>query len=432
MKNYVRIVAIVCMIFLIGMIGFVAVSGVNFDTYSENNVDVIRLNDISETAKKNWDNIQSMDKEDFGEDFVILDNGNNMLYSSSSVTENTNLTVETAIKCRYPYSYVIMDNCVVGCVIMLDSGEDTYTSIQNRMFLAVAIFGLSILSGALLLGIYINKNIIVPFRKMKHFAVRVAEGKLDEPLMTEKNNMFGVFSESFDIMREELARTKKREHELQRKEKELVASLSHDLKTPITGIKLSAELLKAKLEMNETDNLDRIADNIYKKADQMNLLVSDLFTYTLDDLSEFTVNCQDEESGVLNDIIKKNDDKGRIAQKDIPGVLIHTDVKRLDQVIGNVITNSFKYADTEIDVNYRTIEGYLEMQIRDYGPGVPSEELPLITNKFYRAKEVVNTKKEGSGLGLYISKTLMEKMNGEMMCENEIDGFSVILLIPLS
>lgn len=432
MKNYIRVIIIVCIIFAIGMLGFVVVSRVNFSNYSENDVDVIQLNDIKETAKENWDNLQSMDEKDFEEAFVVLDNGSNILYSSDSVTEDTNMTVETAIKCRYPYSYIIIDNRVVGCVIMLDSSEDTYISIQNRMFLAVVIFGLSILLGALLLGIYINKNIVIPFRKMKHFAVRVAEGKLDEPLMTEKNNMFGVFSESFDIMREELARTKKREQELQRKEKELVASLSHDLKTPITGIKLSAELLKAKLEMNETDNLDRIAENIYKKADQMNLLVSDLFTYTLEDLSEFTVNCQDEESSVLNDIIRKNDDKGHIVQRDIPAVLINTDVKRLDQVIGNIIANSFKYANTAIDVNYRIIEGYLEMQIRDYGPGVPSEELPLITNKFYRAKEVVNTKKEGSGLGLYISKTLMEKMNGEMMCKNEADGFSVILLIPLS
>ena len=177
--------------------------------------------------------------------------------------------------------------------------------------------------------------------------------------------MFGVFSESFDIMREELAESRKREQTLQRKEKELVASLSHDLKTPITGIKLSAELLKAKLTMQGIENLDQIADNIYKKADQMDLLVSDLFSYTLEDLSEFTVNCQDEESSVLSDIIKKNDDKGCIVQSNVPSVLIHIDVKRLGQVIGNIIANSFKYADTKIDVDYRVIKGYLEMQIRD-------------------------------------------------------------------
>ena len=432
MKNYVRVIIIACIIFLIGMIGYAAIMEKQFGDFTGNDVDVIQLNDIRETVKENWDALQNLDSKDFGVDFVVLDNVNNILYSSDSLKEEEKLTVEEAIKHRYPYSYVVRDNCIVGCVIMVDSGEDIYTSMKNRMFLAFWLWGFFILLGALLLGLYIQKNIIVPFKQMEDFAGKVAEGKLDEPLLMEENNMFGVFSESFDIMREELAQARKREQALQRKEKELVASLSHDLKTPITGIKLSAELLKAKLARLGIENLDQIADNIYKKAEQMDFLVSDLFSYTLDDLSEFTVNCQDEESGVLSDIIKKNDDKGCIVESSIPSVLIHIDVKRLSQVIGNIIVNSFKYADTQIDVNYTIVKGYLEMQIKDYGPGVPEGELQLITNKFYRGKGAENTEKEGSGLGLYISKTLMEKMNGEMICKNQGDGFVVILLIPLS
>ena len=432
MKNYVRVIIMACIIFVIGIIGYATIMGNHFRDFTENDVDVIQLNDIKETAKKNWEELQNLDGEDFGVDFVVLDNVNNILYSSGSIQAKTKLSVEEAIKNRYPYSYVVRDNQVVGCVIMVDSGEELYMSMRNRMFLGCGVCGLAILLGALLLGLYIQKNIIVPFKKMEDFAGKVAEGKLDEPLLMEENNMFGVFSESFDIMREELSQSRKREQTLQRKEKELVASLSHDLKTPITGIKLSAELLKAKLTMQGIENLDQIADNIYKKADQMDLLVSDLFSYTLHDLREFTVNCQDEESGVLREIIKKNDDKGYIVQSSIPSVLIHIDVKRFNQVIGNIIANSFKYADTKIDVNYRIMKGYLEMQIRDYGPGVPEGELQLITNKFYRGKGVEDTKKEGSGLGLYISKTLMEKMNGEMICKSEGEGFIVILLIPLS
>lgn len=432
MKNYIRVIIMVGIIFVIGIMGYVTIMEKQFRDFTEKDVDVIQLNDMKETAKENWDSLQNLDTEDFEVDFVVLDNVNNILYSSSSIKDEANLTMEEAIKNRYPYSYVIIDNQVVGCVIMIDSGEEMYMSMRNRVFLGFGMCGLTILLGALLLGLYIQKNIIVPFKQMEDFAGKVAEGKLDEPLLMEENNMFGVFSESFDIMREELAESRKREQTLQRKEKELVASLSHDLKTPITGIKLSAELLKAKLTMQGIENLDQIADNIYKKADQMDLLVSDLFSYTLDDLSEFTVNCQDEESRVLGDIINKNDDKSFIIQSSIPSVIIHIDVKRLNQVIGNIIVNSYKYADTQIDVNYRIIEGYLEMQIRDYGPGVPEGELQLITNKFYRGKEVEDTKREGSGLGLYISKTLMEKMNGELVCKSEGDGFTVILLIPLS
>ena len=78
------------------------------------------------------------------------------------------------------------------------------------------------------------------------------------------------------------------------------------------------------------------------------------------------------------------------------------------------------------------VSGYIEMRIRDYGPGVPEGELQLITNKFYRGKGVENTEKDGSGLGLYIAKTLVEKMDGEMICKSEGKGLTITLLIPLS
>ena len=266
---------------------------------------------------------------------------------------------------------------------------------------------------------------------MDKFAGKVAEGNLDEPLMMEKNNMFGVFSESFDIMREELSASRAREIALQKKEKELVASLSHDLKTPITGIKLTTELLKAKNEMGAHDaDMEEKLDNIYKKADQIDVLVTDLFTSTLDDLGEVKVVLNDEPSSVLVDIVRKYDDKNLAVMDEVPGVIISTDVKRMSQVIGNIIHNSYKYADTKIDVGFKVAENNLEMRIRDYGPGVPDSEIELITNKFYRGKDQKN--EEGSGLGLYIAKTLMEKMGGDLIPESDGDGLSITLIIPLS
>lgn len=125
---------------------------------------------------------------------------------------------------------------------------------------------------------------------------------------------------------------------------------------------------------------------------------------------------------------------GRVSEGDVPKVIINIDTKRMNQVIGNILVNSYKYADTKIDVNYRLVDDYLEMKIRDYGPGVSRDELDLITNKFYRGKVTEDNKKEGSGLGLYISKNLMEKMNGDLICDSEGEGkgLEVTLLIPLS
>jgi signal transduction histidine kinase len=250
-------------------------------------------------------------------------------------------------------------------------------------------------------------------------------------------------------MREELAESKKRELELQKKERELVASLSHDLKTPVTGIKVASELLQMRLSkkeemrdsgeegnvvigIDELKTMSQDAKGIYQKAEQIDALVSDLFASSLDDLGEFKVSCSDEESSVLNSIVKSYDGRELAVIGELPEVLINIDRKCMSQVIGNIISNSYKYADTKIDIGYRLSEGFLEMQIRDYGPGVPTDELDLITNKFYRGKKWQDTEKGGNGLGLYISKTLMNKMNGDLLTESDGEGLAITLIIPLS
>ena len=143
MKNYVRVIIIMCIAFVVGIIGFSIATGAPLDDYSERNVDILQLNDIRETVKKNWDNLLILNEQDFGAEFVVLDNENNILYSSTSATEDTVLTVEEAVKRRYPYSYVVKDDRVAGCVIMLDSGEDTYEGMKNRMLLGFGICTLS-------------------------------------------------------------------------------------------------------------------------------------------------------------------------------------------------------------------------------------------------------------------------------------------------
>ena len=442
MKQFARIIIVFCVVYVLGILVFALMT----DSSDSLKTDTLKLNDIVQKVSENRDSLQNLDNLDFGVGFVVLDKDNRVIYTRLSKGESSEklkddaagMTVEKAIKDRYPYRYLEdSEGRVSGVVVMLDSAEKSYSVLRRRIIVFLGLGGLIILAAAIGLSLYIRKNIIKPFKKMEDFAGKVAEGKLDEPLLMDENNMFGVFTESFDIMREELAASKERELELQRKEKELVASLSHDLKTPITGIKLTTELLKAKLDAEEhrksnSDISDKL-DNIYKKADQIDVLVSDLFTSTLDDLGEFKVTCRDEESKVLSEIIEKNDDRKFISEEAVPRVLINIDSKRMNQVIGNIIVNSYKYAGTAINVSYQLVDRYLEMTIRDHGPGVPEAELELITNKFYRGKGVEKSEKEGSGLGLYISRNLMQKMNGELICRNnEAGGLVITLMIPLS
>ncbi len=455
MKNYVKATILLCIIFVIAMTLYAVILWKGNGSSTLKNEEILLLNHITETAEDNWNDLDKLtDMTDIDETkaFIILGSESQVLYKSEGYEKLTAeaqvASVESAIKMGYPYRYIVVDNNVVGSAILLENGSEQYRSNRLRFFIGFGICGITFLIGVWLFGIYVKRRVITPFDRMSEFAGRVAEGNLDDPLLMEKDNMFGAFTESFDIMREELSESRKREVELQRKEKELIASLSHDLKTPITGIKLTTELLKAKLlksveqeKSSSTKNNDAVSfendineklDNIYMKADQIDMLVSDLFSSTLEDLGEFKVNCQDEESSILNDIIKKNDSKGLVSSSDIPKLLICLDSKRMSQVIGNVISNSYKYAGTKIDVDYSVVDDYLEMIIRDYGSGVSTDELELITNKFYRGKNAKSDNKDGSGLGLYIAKSLMLKMNGELECTSDDKGFSVTLMIPIS
>ena len=101
-------------------------------------------------------------------------------------------------------------------------------------------------------------------------------------------------------------------------------------------------------------------------------------------------------------------------------------------MLGNIISNSEKYAGIPIDVSYDLKDRYLQMRISDTGPGVPSDETELVMNKFYRGRQWKNSDKAGNGLGLYIARTLMELMSGKLVIEKPEKGFCVLLLIPLA
>ena len=404
-----------------GLFAVVKITGI--DDFSQNNHDVLLLNEIAHKMV-----LDDMPPENTASEreYVILDVNGNVIYDNRSDRSEV-ITVETAMKRCYPYTYITENNQITGSVVLTDSDKH-FDRLRTNIIVVYCVCSFLLIGTAAAFGAYIRKAILRPFAKMKEFASYVAAGDLDRPLEMDKGNLFGAFSESFDIMREELKASRAREQEL-------IASLSHDLKTPVTGIKLTSELMAAVFAQNKgqeitvTEDMIVKMNNIYKRADEIALLVGDLFASTLEDLGAFKIKCSDENSAVIAELVSEYDDRRLVRISEIPQVIVHMDKLRLSQVIGNILFNSYKYADTPIDISFRLDESFLEVSIRDSGPGVPEDEIGLITNKFYRGKE--HGDKEGSGLGLYIARILMDKMGGELSVRSE-NGLCVTLLIPLS
>ena len=391
-------------------------------------VDSIQLNGIVQTVKENWGNLDVLAESDFDMDFMVLGSGNEQLYSTSDETFSEIKVPLDAVREGMVTMSVNEGEVFMGTVIFPNPAREANIRIIHRLIVVTILTILVMIISYVSFIYYINKNIVKPFNRMKDFAGLIAQGRLDEPLLIEQNNIFGIFTESFDIMREELKASRQRETELKMREKELVASLSHDLKTPVTGIRAICGVLLVKVQDEYTKAK---IENIEQKTEEISTLLNDLLASALDDLGEMNVKLTEETSDVLGTLVKEHDIHNKVNSEQIPDCIIKIDRSRMSQVIGNIINNSYKYADTKIDVAYCFKDSYLEMTLRDYGESVDPEEIGFLTNKFYRGKK--NTAgKEGSGLGLYISSELMKKMGGQLICISEKEGFSVMLQIPLA
>ena len=282
-----------------------------------------------------------------------------------------------------------------------------------------------------LLG-YIYYAIIKPFERMEEYAEEVAKGNLDLKLNYERNNLFGEFTWAFDRMRREIIKARTCEKEAIENNKTVIATLSHDIKTPIASIRAYTEGLQANLASNPLKR-QKYIDIIIKKCDEVTALTNDIFLHSLADLGKLKMNLVEVSIKpiiieYLNGLLCDKDNV--FINDDIPDANLLIDTKRFEQVLENIINNSLKYAKgskVEIKVE-KSLKDYI-LIIRDYGKGISDEDMPFIFEKFYRGKNV--GKEQGAGLGLYIVKYIMEQFNGNVYINSFKDGLEVRLIIPL-
>ena len=181
-----------------------------------------------------------------------------------------------------------------------------------------------------------------------------------------------------------------------------------------------------------TDN-EKQKDNyvqIIRKADQINTLITNLFTAALEELKQLSVAPKDMESREIKTLLINADYLRRTEVPDIPECIIYIDKLRLQQVFDNIFANSYKYAGTNIKTEIYLDNKRLAISIEDYGGGIDRDEVLIIKEKYRRGSNVKDV--EGAGLGLYISDYFMREMKGELIVENGKNGLKATVMILLS
>ncbi|MGA2207422.1 MAG: ATP-binding protein [Terracidiphilus sp.] len=226
----------------------------------------------------------------------------------------------------------------------------------------------------------------------------------------------------------------------QKSRREFVANVSHELRTPLTSIQGYVETLIEDPNPSPETTLEFLGI-ILKNASRMNRITEDLLALASVESPDYKLSMQPARASVLlQDAIDSlgglvADSGIKLQSAGAPDALVMADPDAMHQVFGNLIENSLKYAQSgkRIRAGARLLASEVQFTVQDFGPGIASEHLERIFERFYRVDKARSRESGGTGLGLAIVKHIVQAHGGRIWCESELGrGASFHFTLPLA
>ena len=282
---------------------------------------------------------------------------------------------------------------------------------------------------ALLLGIFLSRSLTRPIRELTQATHAVSEGDLSQQVPVRAKDELGELARAFNKMSSELSRSINTR-------KQMTADIAHELRTPLSLILGHAEAVHDGVLPPSHENFEIIRE----EATRLEHLVNDLRTLSLADAGELSIQLQTVEPvRLLNEVAslyqyqtqKKNITLELDAAPDLPK--IEVDPGRMTQVLTNILDNAMRHTPEggRIILAAKEVDKMVELSVQDSGPGLSSEDIDRIFDRFYRTDTARQREDGGSGLGLAIAKSIVQAHGGQLSAESESgSGLNVIVRLP--
>lgn len=381
--------------------------------------------------------------------FVITD-GNNILYNSQKNTKNFNLkkAYKDTIKNAFGDDPVIIPNYynfTYKFPITLDNKimELRATAIpipyKQNMFMD-SFFPIR--------GIFFILLVVVIFYILTLPKVRyintickglntIANGNLDFRIKKKGNDELSTISHYINHMTTELQQRIIKERELENSKQELITNVAHDIRSPLTSIIGFLDLVKSK-EYNSTEEMDKYIDISLKKAETMKKLTNDLFMFTKLNSTGLKFNfssiCFNEIVYQLIDEFEPSFEVNNLKLSDditSEKILVNVDTNMFARALNNLFSNALKYSLSpyEVKVSLKKDDGNAIFSISNQCEAIIENDINMLFERFYRVDQARSNPDNSSGLGLSISKNIIERHDGSITatCKDNIICFSVII-----
>jgi signal transduction histidine kinase len=307
------------------------------------------------------------------------------------------------------------ENRLVGAVRITRSVQYVNDNVRNVTF-GLAAIGIAALLAGLLLAFGLAGSLSRPLTRLAAAAKRLGSGDL-----TARAEDIGGASEIVDLGRsfDDMAGRLERTVQAQR---EFVANASHQLRTPLTGMKLR---LESAMSQTEDDDLHRQLEAADREVDRLSEIVDRLLAMSRE-IEEGEPTLVDLQEAIAR-ALARWDERAKRAETTLTsrgdGGTAQGNPTDLDQILDNLLDNAMSYAPGEITIETGSQDGHVFVAVRDHGPGIPEDELARVTERFYRGR---GTPSGGSGLGLAIARDLAEKWGGSIAVTSAVgDGTRV-------
>lgn len=287
-----------------------------------------------------------------------------------------------------------------------------------------------------LLTYFVSKSIITPVQKLSEAARKISVGDLDYELGSTKKDELGELTNTFETMRLKLKEAKADQLQYEQNRQELIASISHDLKTPLTSIKGYIKGIQDGVA-NTPEKLERYMNTIEKTANEMDWLIDELFLYSKLDLQRLPFHFEKIDlyaffADYVEELafqLEKEDGTATLIARTDETYLVEADREKLKRAVTNITQNSLKYMNKnskEIQVNLSSSSDEVIVEIKDNGSGIRQEDIPFIFDSFHRTDTSRNSSTGGSGLGLSIVKKIMDGHGGAVWADSHVnEGTSI-------
>lgn len=320
-----------------------------------------------------------------------------------------------------------------GLVAMIGIPSATLYEPARQRLVRYALIGLIALLLACAAALVIERSIVLPVRRLRATAQRLGRGDLTARARRLGGGEIGDLGAAFNTMATQIAEREERLTELDRLKSEFVSSVSHELKTPLTTIKLLAHLLQ-RSDVSEDEKLD-YSKTIAVECDRQIEFVGNLLDVSRIESGAYKLRqMRVDVRELIDSCVRVERHRAELLKlkltTDVPAgtSAVSGDFEALRRVVRSLIDNAIKYTSEggRIQVSARTSDDMVTISVKDTGEGIPEADLPRIFDKFYRGAAETEgveiqpgTAAPGVGLGLYLAQHIVVQLNGEITVESK-------------